>query len=150
MGWKGEPFPGLSLELTGVAPTILRHEGRLPLSPYVCRDMCWKSKVVSGTHCPDVILSTRVLTATPGSNPLRRKSRVVSGACIWTGRAKPFPGGVTAHKFHLPATQETHTHTHLEKGLGSRKERGVREGHNKQTQRNTLRGPGHHIALAFL
>ena len=66
MGWKGEPFPGLALELTGVAPTILRHEGRLPLPPLLMQGDVLEGRTISGAHCPDVLLNFSFRTAAPG------------------------------------------------------------------------------------
>ena len=102
-------FPGASLDLTGVAPTILRHEGRLPLPPYIIVRACvQEGRTVSGPHYPDVLLilflhgNSWILNYSffQGEEPSRFPG------LIWTGRAMPFPGG-TAHKIHLARTKQT-------------------------------------------
>lgn len=50
MGWEVLSLSrGFSLDLTGVAPTILRHEGRRPLPPPTYAGaVCWKGDAISG------------------------------------------------------------------------------------------------------
>ena len=86
MGWEVLSLSrGFSLDLTGVAPTILRHEGRRPLPPPTYAGaVCWKGDAISG---PTVkrCYSTEFSHGPPGYSTAvfsRGKSRVVSQACL--------------------------------------------------------------------
>ena len=108
MGWEVLSLSrGFSMDLTGVAPTILRHEGRRPLPPPTYAGaVCWKGDAISGPtgkRC----YSTEFSHGPPG----------YSTAFFQGGRAESFPrpasdwrsrvaSGGSAHKFQLAHEKE--------------------------------------------
>ena len=133
------PFPGLSLDLTGVAPTILRHEGRLPLPPYVCRDVCRK-----------------VAMLFPGLAAQMRYSTDVFARPLLDTQLQFFPGG-RAESFPRPTSgQEGQSHfrepLHTQYTSPVRNKLHTDGNHTHSTQldtlKHTLRELGRQSALA--
>ena len=99
MGWEVLDLSrGFSLDLTGVAPTILRHEGRLPLPPYVCRDVCGKGEPFPGPTI-QMCYSSCFCTATPG----------YSTTIFPCGRAESFPRPTSGQEGQSHFREPLHT-----------------------------------------